>query len=92
MEASPLNFGCVADVVQVRCSNQVAAILLVKDHAYLASALANSPDVIPSSSEWREQAFSLSSGPLFEHHHRWTIPRTGVPDLSDRCFALRLRQ
>jgi hypothetical protein len=81
MQASPLKIGRVADVMQVRCGDQIGAILLVEDRAYFASALADSSDVTPSIAERREQAFSLRGGPLFEHHG-WTIPRACVPDLT----------
>jgi hypothetical protein len=68
MKASPVKTRRVAYVVQVRCGDQVAAILLVKDRANFAGALADTSDVLPSIAERREQAFSLGSGPLFEHH------------------------
>jgi hypothetical protein len=91
MQASPLKPRRVAYVVQVRCGDQVATILLVEDRAHLASALADSSDVLPSIAERGEQAFSFGSGPLFKHRG-WTIPRARVPDLSDRCCELRLQQ
>jgi hypothetical protein len=87
MQASPLKARRVADVVQVRCGDQVATILLVEDRAYFAGALADSSHMIPSIAERREQAFSLGSGPLLKRH-TWTIPRARVPDLSDRCPAI----
>jgi hypothetical protein len=91
VQASPLKLGRVADVVQVRCGDQVRTILLVQDRTYLVGALADSSDVLPSIAERREQAFSFGSGPLLKHH-RWTIPRARLPDLSDRCSERRFQQ
>lgn len=51
MQASALKVWRVADVVQVRCGDQVGAILLVQNRAYRAGALANSSDVLPSIAE-----------------------------------------
>jgi len=68
MHASPLKVWRVADVVQVRCGNQVRAILLGEDRAHVAGAVAYGSDVLPSIAERGEQAFSLGSGPLFKHH------------------------
>jgi hypothetical protein len=91
MQASPLKARRVAGVVQVRGGDQIAAIILVENHAYLASALADGSDVLPSIAQWREQAFSLGSGPLFKRH-AWTIPaeRTRRPQWLLRAAAARL--
>src|SRR4029450_3102961 len=53
MQASLLQVGRVADVVQVGCGDQVGAIFAVEDRSYGAGALADSSDVLPSIAERR---------------------------------------
>jgi hypothetical protein len=48
MQASPLKVGCVADVVEVGCGDQVLAIFRVEDRSKAAGALADGSDVLPS--------------------------------------------
>ena len=91
MQAGPLKVGRVADVVEVGCGDQVVAVFTVEDRSDAAGALADGSDVLPSIAQCREQVFRLGGGPLFKHHG-WTIPRARVPDLSDRCCELRLKQ